>query len=521
MLKALTMRLTGDNLRDYSLAVTRDCVTDLANPTYTASSGRLLVSVLSAKPSAFVLMVAPIMTHIKDNLRHPKAPVHGQDLLKILHVILETRLLLVDTEMSAEDREDLAAVDTFFLSLNDEVYKNTVQLGSKPDASYDHIKMATQAVQGAGALVCQRPAKSQDVSGGATSARLLPERECSEICKALFDIVSASGPGYPRSTGRDELVDDTMKALQRAIRAFPFGFEPLIDEAQKLVRSSWQSSDVSDAVEAITTLGNMVAFVGSSELPATPLSGFGHFVYSIRVFITELYAALDSMASPQIWCALVATLQSVVRYFNDACQATHSNSDSVFSIESLDQVSERYPELSQPGNSHGPQSSMSPTSSVDEIRSEFLLVSLFVTQQLYKRATKTVECHPQTGKPALTLSNDFTGTEQASEYQYLHLVSALAGVVVHEMSESQQLSLRVERHAISLFRADFIGLPETTPDEINSQGFEKSILERGSAWRWLVLEQPNILSLGIIETLRPSVVARLVRFHHIKAPYIH
>ncbi|KAJ3523898.1 hypothetical protein NM208_g12272 [Fusarium decemcellulare] len=518
VLKSLTNRLKGDNLRDYTLSVTRDCVTDLATTMYAASAGRLLVSILSAKPSAFVLMAAPVMTHIKENLRHPKAPVHSQDLLKVLHVLLETRLLLVDSTMTAEEREDFAAIDAFFKPLYDDVYKNTVNLGSKLDTSYDDIKIAASAVQGAGALVCQRPAKSlssPDAAVDAASERLLPEATCSEICESLFAILEKSGPGHPRSAGGDELINDTTKALQRAIRVYPSGFNPLVDRTMALIRSSWRDGGADEAAETIMALGAHVAFVGSSELPLTPRNGFDHFIYSVRLFLSELFTALEAKADPQIWCALAATVQAIIRHFNDACVAKDPNKNLHFKGEPLQRVSQVYPEFDQLGGEKQAESSVGyhtqvpQSASVDEIRTEFLLVSLFISRQLYRRATKVVEAHPQTGKPALGLSDDFTGVDQATGHQYLHLVSTLAGFVLHELNESQQLSLKAETFAISLFREDSIAVPQKASDEQLSSGVQQPGLENSSSWNWLVLEPPNILSLGILQALQPSAVARL------------
>lgn len=512
VLKSLTQRLTGDNLRDHTLSVTRDCVPDLATTMYAASAGRLMISILSSKPGAFVLMAAPVITHIKENLRHPKAPVHSQDLHKVLHVILETRLLLTDSNMTAEEREDFAAIDGFFKSLYSEVYKSAVGLGSKENASYDDLKVATQAVQGAGALVCQRPAKSSDPSNSgasATSERLLPEETCSEICEALFAIVKRSGPGYPRSSTGDELINETVKALQRSIRLFPSGFNGLVDESMKIIRAARQNAGTAEVVDTVTTLGGLIAFVGSSELPSAPRDGFDHFVYSASVFLLELFDTLQSHSDPRIWCALVATIQSIIRHFNDACLASNPDKSIPIEGEPLEAICSAYTVLNQLGEGKPDESSLeyhsrvSQTASVAEIRNEFLLVTLFIVRQLYRRATKVIDTHPQTGKQALSLSDDFANVDQVTGHQYLHLISTLAGFVIHEFSEGQQTSLKAENFAITLFRNDSITIPQKQSDE-------QQVLENGSSWTWLASEALNVLSLGVLQALQPSAVARLV-----------
>jgi DNA repair/transcription protein MET18/MMS19 len=510
VLKSVALRLEGDNLRDYTLAVTRDCVNDLGNTLYTASAGRLLVSVLSAKPSAFVLIAAPAITHIKENLRHPKAPVHSQDLLRILHVVLETRLLLVDTDMSLEDREDFGAVDNYFKPLYHEVYNSVIEKASKPNAAEDDLKTASQAVQGAGALICQKPAKSinpsiEPTNGG--SDRLLPEAESSKICENLFAILSQSGSGHSRSGASDELINETTKALQRAIRSFPSAYKLLVDQAMTIIRSSQKDGGDDEAIQTITSIGAHLAFIGCSELPTVAVNGLKHFIYFTRSFLSELYDALDSKATSKVWCSVVATIQSAIRYFNDACKAADANSELPIEGESwVQKIEERYPELGSSGKNEKETANIE-ASSVAEVRNEFLQVSLFIARQLYRRATKP------TGNGTLGLSDDFNGGDIAAENQYLHLVSTLAGFVVHEMSEPQQLSLQAENLAISLFHEESVTVPEAITDEKKVPGYEESVLQSGSGWDWLVLESLNVLSFSILEALRPSSIDRLVSLH--------
>lgn len=493
-------------MRDYTLNVTRDCVNDLANTTYTASAGRLLVSVLSAKPSAFVLMVTPAITHVKENLRHPKAPMHTQDLLKILHVILETRILLVETEMSSEDREDFAAVDPTFKSLYGDVYRATVQLGAKPDASYDDIKIATQAVPGAGALICQQPAKTLGLPSESTSGdqRLLPDGTCSEIAEALFNILANSATSSSRSTGSDDLVNEATKAVQRAVRVYPSAFKSMVALAIEALDSSWRHGENSAAVAAFSELASQLSFIGCSELPKTSSDGLAQFLYFVQTLLSSLFTIIDNNGSPKVWCAVAAAIQAAVRYFNDACLVSNQSQDSPLDDSWALKVAEKYPQLGQSGNSHTEDSpsSISTLTSTAEIRNEFLLISLFIVRQLYRRATKTVEANSGPGNRALVLSDDFKGSDQASEHQYLHLISVLAGFVIHELSESQQLSLGAEKYLVTLFHDDSITVPETQSNESGPRD--------ASSWSWLVLGRPNILSLGLLEPLRPSVVARLV-----------
>jgi DNA repair/transcription protein MET18/MMS19 len=189
--------------------------------------------------------------------------------------------------------------------------------------------------------------------------------------------------------------------------------------------------------------------------------------------------------------------------------ATNPDKNLPLEDEPLHNIGATYTDLNQLGNEKQAGFSLeyhirvSQTASVAEVRNEFLLVTLFICKQLYRRATKVIETHPQTGKQALSLSDDFANVDQASGHQYLHLISTLAGFAIHEFNESQQTSLKAERFAITLFRDDFVTIPQETPKE-------QTVLENGSSWNWLASEAPNVLSLGILQALQPSAVARLV-----------
>lgn len=512
VLKALATRLKGDNLRDYCLMVTRDCVNDLSNALYTAPAGRLLVSVLSATPSAFVLVVSPAITHIKENLRHPKGPGHSQDLLKILHIILETRLMLVGVEMSVQEKGDFAAIDPSFKSLYDDVYKKPVELGTKHNASYDDQKLSTQAVQGAGALVCQRPATSiasSDDTKGSFGELLLTGDKSLEVCDLLFTIIaqSATGDGQAHTSASDDLVNETTKALQRAVTAYTPGFAPLVQKALNIIRNSWKDQATPD-VATIQTLGPLLAFVGCSELPPSPGDGRSHFLLIVRALYTELVHAIDTKAGIKAWCPLVASLQAAVRCFNDACTKQGAALDkSPWEGTWQAIITTKYPILEKETLETG-TSDITPeeqkSSSVSEVHRDFLLISLYIARQLYRKATRTVDAHPRTGKSALDLSDDFNSSDKPSGSQYLHLLGTLAGFIFHEMSEEQQVSLQAQSYALNLFRDDFVAIPQsgsTAPE---------AVTEKGSSWDWVAVEKLNILSFGILEALRPASVAKLV-----------
>lgn len=281
-MKAATTRLKGDELRGYILTVARDCVDDLSNPTYTTAAGRLLISVLSASASAFVLMVSTAVAHIKENLRHSKSPTHTHDLLKILRVVLETRLLLTKVPMTSQENHDFAATDSLFTTLHEDVFRNLVQMGSKMEVYYDDIKISTEAVQGVAALVCQQagnPSAIREGQGWANSGLLLPDGTCAAICDALFSIASRSCGEMSRKAGSDELVNEAIKALHRAIEAYPLGFRPMVQQCVAIFRENYANPSP-ESIAAIQSLCSILSFVGCSALRPPLRNGMTNFLVS-------------------------------------------------------------------------------------------------------------------------------------------------------------------------------------------------------------------------------------------------
>ncbi|KND92209.1 DNA repair/transcription protein mms19 [Tolypocladium ophioglossoides CBS 100239] len=517
VLKAVTSRLKDEELRDYALTVTRDCVNDLSNPTYTAAAGRLLISVLSANPSAFVLMVAPVLTHIKENLRHPKSPMHSQDLLKILRIILETRLLLMSVQMTDQERADFAAVDPVFKTLYSDVYKKAVELGSTTDASYDDVKLSTEAVQGAGTLVCQRIVTTAITHESQTQAYLLlPEGTCVEICDVLFSIASQPGDEITRNTGSDELVNESIQALQRSIQAYPWGFRSLVERGVATMRESY-SNPSPESVATIQRLCSALACVGYLDLRQSLTNGMRNFLCLSRALARELLAAIDAKADPRIWSVFAGGIHSAALYFNDACMELEPKEGPKTAQDHwLSGLVDKFPELNTIGATAKEEADsrdellvvpeaqrcVPDATSAAELRNDGLLITLYICRLLYRRATKTVEAHPQTGKKALDLSDDFTAADKSAEYRYLHQLSKLVDFVVYQMGTAGLSSPQMETYFLSLFRDDFISVPTSAPEG------QQTTADKDS-WNWLALGPLNVLSFGILKSLRPSGVTRL------------
>lgn len=499
VLKTLATRLEGDNLRDYTLTVTRDCVTDLSNITYAGPSGRLLVAVMSASPSAFVMMVAPTITHLKENLRRPKTPDHNQDLLKILHVVLETRLLLSGVAMTDQEKTEFAAVDSVFKNLYNDVLRNPVQAGSKNASGEDELMTSMRAVQAVGALVGQVSVPT--VVDPTASSRLLPDSVCLEVCNDLFTIFTQTGWSREKKRGTDDVLNETTRSLHRVVEAYPDGFGMLLDQSMSIIRGECLGNSPS-AVSAIRTLGPLQAFVGCSTLPKAPAQSLDRFLRLSVAFANELIAAIDANSDPTIRSALSAGIESAFRYFNEACAAAQPDASAfTYGGSWVEHITSRYPSLSKLGSQTADEVMTDAASSrsltVEETRQDFLLAGLAITRQVYLSVTVGSTSESNQGVTLRQSSSD-----KAAEHRFLHHVASLAGFLIHEMTEAQQTAVGAQDLALNLFQGDVVDISAVQQGDASSD----------AKWDWFVTGETNVLAFGMFEALRPASVAALVRY---------
>ncbi|CEJ90159.1 hypothetical protein VHEMI05960 [[Torrubiella] hemipterigena] len=498
VLKTLTTRLKENDLRDYILNVTRDCVGDLSSAMYAGAAGRLLVSVLSASPVAFVQMAAPTVTHIKESLRHPKSITHSQDLYKIIRVVLQTRILLMELHTDTATQKDFAAVDSVFKSLYHDIFSSALARGSKDGPSEEDIKVATAAVHGAGALVCQRAAIAP---GEETNdpLSLLPEKTCSEICEALFQIPLHHYTTHSSEAGVDELINETTEALQKAVVAHPAAFATTVSKFQSLLKST-QGSSTETTVDLIEGLGPLLAYVGCSELPKNVGYGVFQFLSLSGLFTRELSQSVAAGTSPKIWCALMAGLENTIKYYGDALTKTDVDREAAFNGQEsntfdADAISSKIT------SSYGSLLGLGASGSVEygDLKSTLPITSagahqtyIEVGYALLKHFFSSVT----TGTQTLTLSAEFNGKDTASEQQYLHMLGDLASSFIHELSEVQQVDLKIHERSLDLFQTT-VKLPVGDAMAVDE------------TWEWLVNTPVNALFYGMIESTRPEVITKI------------
>ncbi|EEY20010.1 conserved hypothetical protein [Verticillium alfalfae VaMs.102] len=478
VIRTIAEKLTGNDLRDFALTVQRDCLDDLSNPTYATGSGKLLVAVHGAKPSAFAIMVSPTLTHVKENLRHTRSSEHTRSLLALSNALLRLRAALVDPSMTADDLQAFRSTEPAFVSLHREAYALPFHQATNPGAPKDVVSIGLEAIEGMGLLVIQPSASS-----GSKFGLMLREEAASEICSELSTFLFAAQHDAA-SESTSALVDQTLFALQKASIIFPPVFPKLVSDSSTVCRSA-ASRSPAELQATLHYILPKLAFTGCSEIPKSG-EKTEHLVLLLGTFLKQLNSSFDSEATANVWVEYAIGVQAAMRYFRDACEAslgrtiktelrqgnerqqnedaTREKADPHFSAERWVQyVSQRFPSLvtvqTQEALSElksGDIETSAAEVAADQLIGDFLLISLFVIRQLYRRATAVV--FPEDNMSAsIALSSDFkegSDEEKQNQDQYLQLLSDTAKFIVSQMDRSQQDALSLIEDVPSLFHSD-------------------------------------------------------------------
>ncbi|KAL0936472.1 DNA repair transcription protein [Colletotrichum truncatum] len=544
VIRTIAKRLTGDELRDFALTVQRDCLEDLANPIYTAASGKLLISVHSAKPSAFALMIAPSVTHIKENLRHTKSPEHTKNLLILLNSLLELRQVLIggDVELNAEDAAAFRSTEPMLAPLHKQAYLSPFQQAVQEGAQKEEITIGQQAIKGMGLMVCQRAAQT-----GHSNQPMLPEATLSEICDDLAKVILQAPERYATDELRSNLVDEAVVALQKATMAYPPALSKLIEESFRICEPYIASPETTSVIGLVETLQQVIpklAFISCSEVPRQGRK-FENYVLLLSMLLKNLQSMLDVKAPPQVWSVFASGIHMTMRYYRDATHAYIPRSEALnfddkrFHPETwVDYVAGRYPVLPRIDNDKSEPAAVGETMDIDseesgldnasdELHGDFILISLFVVRQLYRRTTRIISYADDT-ELSLELSSDFTSKDpdgRSFEDRYLHFIGTMATFVIREMNELEQTALLLNEEVVTLFRGDDEYL-HSDPVQVHpwaNAHLRDAMLRTFSPERSYSMRNPPkfpisgfshgrtvVLSLGIVQPLHPTVVQRLV-----------
>ncbi|TDZ29672.1 MMS19 nucleotide excision repair protein-like protein [Colletotrichum spinosum] len=541
VIRTIAKRLTGDELRTFALSVQRDCLEDLANPIYTAASGKLLISVHSAKPSAFALMIAPSVTHVKENLRHTKSPEHTKNLLILLNSLLELRQALIGngTKLTPEDAEGFKATEPMLAPLYKQAYLPSFQSAMEKGAQKEDVAIGQQAIKGMGLMVCQRAAQS-----GLSMRPMLPEATLSEICDDLAGVLLKTPEQHAADELRVNLVDEAVLALQKATMTYQPALKKLIEDSFRVCDPYLASPERASTSDSIWTLEQLIpklAYISCSELPRQE-DKFENYVLLLRVLLNNLQSVLDMGAPPQVWSVIASGIQMTMRYYRDALHVSIPRStapnfdDKRFHPDTwVNYVATRFAELPRVDgevpvaaddamdiDSHA----KSANNTSDEVHGDFILVSLFVVRQLYRRATRIVSYADDT-EISLELSDDFASKDydvRTLEDRYLHFIGSMATYVIREMNELEQTALLLNEEVVTLFRGDDEYLPSVSAQQHPwaSSQLRDAMLRTFSPQAYKIRNPPQfpisglsqgraiVLSLGVVQPLHPLAIQRLV-----------
>jgi DNA repair/transcription protein MET18/MMS19 len=511
VIRAMTARLDGDELRNFVLTVLRECLEDLGNPTYAAEMGKLLVCAAGAKAAAFVMIVTPAVKTVKENLRHTRSNDHRRDLLALLNSILDVRLLFVGSRASpvVGDVDGLKATDPNLVGLYDEVYKPNLDTNKA---------VSKKAIEGMGLLMCQPSAVAEGLL-------LLPEAALEDITTTL---------GHILTDPANDLADDAMVSMQKSCVAWPPALSALLGSSFAHIHTTPSTENA----EELMTLLSRLSYVSCSELPKKG-NKLEYYVLFLSHLLENMHRSLSNSDGPsQLWIIYPAAVQAAVRYVRDALKGelgadalTAEFPGSISQGSWVAYISSRYPSMpliDSPRSDGGAGQTIGEESaSLPQV--DFLLLSLFVTRQLYRWSTHIVEIS-ETSEGSdetilgLSLSDEVLkdGNDGPWRDQYLHFLAALATLVVGQLSKENQARLCLHEDVATLFRGNDTWKSKSSPSEDISYravafralshgfGFEKGDLtdippSLGS--RYLL---PASLSLGVLQPLYPEVVRLLV-----------
>lgn len=525
VLRTLANKIEGRQFDMYASMVLETSISDLQNPAYTAQAGRLVLGVLGTSSKSFAYMAYKVLRTIRDELSRPQSTSHAQDHIKLLHVLLITRRTLLAQSSDSTEQLNLASSDLILQTLYPDHLKLHLQVGKIASITTDDIKFTAMTLECAGELVAQTTAtnttQSQPITGH--SRRLLMSHSlCSEICQDLFAVLKEVLKGDTSNVNRTPLKVAVTAALSRAVHAFPDGFEPLVHNIVSVVQKHL-SNPIDDAADLMQVLGTSISFIGLSKLPNPPARGLEHYILYLTTLKEQLFTLLGVKGHPSLLLALTTVMWASANIFNDACKAENPVKD-VFSLPESWQTSitARYPTVTGKGlplqaldtnesmleTSHSQQTSVAPEQSskdVGQIRDDSLFITLSIIQQLLNRFLRPASINVK--RHVLSLNDELAASREGVDS--FRVLSELAGFVVHEISEAQQIGAGIADQVVNLFHQD----GATTSSNQQSQGAtveSDTTLSNDLDWSWLLFEDVGLLAAGILRNLRPAAIKKLV-----------
>ncbi|CAK7208912.1 hypothetical protein SBRCBS47491_000258 [Sporothrix bragantina] len=504
-------------LKDFVGLVLADCISDLANSTFTTPAGRLLNSTMLGGFGAYNLVASSIIGTLKKDLQQAQTVNHTRDLVGVLNLVLRTRQALVtaadratpaattltaaEVEFHTNDSAIVGLLDSVYLRLWNNTLKDatgtaatTADTPGRPQQSQDPVVL-TEVIRGLAALVVQRGPRPFTSDASSTARPLLCKPpQCTRVFETLAPRILISYSSVAQQGAAEEglsqteflsLAHEAMVALQVATMVYPEGFTFLVERTVSTITgapsgpiASHSLLSLTSAPDALSSLRDTlarVAYIGCSTIstvaedPDSSSKSLFHFLTLTQALFTTLERLLDAKVSFQISNAVLSGIYGAALNLRDA--------------------------FAQRGV--GPDKAKKPIAAEETIEDITTLQRLFqayisegtsIVRRLYLRAT-TVDA-----MQLIALSADFDAaasdaTTTEDQDQYLHQLAGLATFVVRDLSEDQQKEAQLHEAAFTLFQADYKG----------SLTFFHG-LQGGRV---------DVLSLGILKGLWPSAIAAL------------
>lgn len=488
-----------EELQGFINLVLADCVDDFANPTYTKNAGQLASAVIASDIRAFVLATPRLLDSLRNNIRQPKSPQHTRDLLDLLNTVMKARQALVVDQGSSE--ASFASKAGFQVPENilDDIYVRLWRENMVEQPTTEQVTVLREVINGLALLIGQ-----DSVSPDGSVQRAYDDARCREICMTLSHRIVNSlvlSPAGDSNTAAD-LERETVLALQKAVTAYPKGFEFIVTQSMKTIRSrDWRGTPSQRSIKALTELSRRLAFVGCSEIPSgsTPLL---NFVCLTGAWLQTLQLWFQSKVGFEITIIALQGILGAMLNFKDACSKDPLGNSPVEPIpltkDSLEQdivtALPKFPRVDDDVDTSVELDQLiSPIRISSDLTSsyrDYLKVSLFTCSHLYRRATKLVSVQ-DTETSALGLSSDFVSQDRGAldaEDAYLHQLAGLATFLIRDLSPPEQVSLGLQDDVFNLF---------------HTQGVKQS-------WSDVDQGRTSILSMGILRAVHPAVISKLV-----------
>ncbi|KAI0136377.1 Dos2-interacting transcription regulator of RNA-Pol-II-domain-containing protein [Xylariales sp. AK1849] len=522
----LTNRLDEEDLQAFFATAWADLSEDLANPTYTASAGRMLTAIAGSSHKSFALTSKPAVAQITDTLKHSKSTSHQAELLTLLNAMLLVRSAFT------RDTSGLLQDELFGNALFEGIYGRLWTEWTQSTHSTERLSVMYKLVDGMSYLT------TQSTSDGSN------RRLCSDdVCNRIF-----SWLGKPSITCRlekkrflqgsldneqEELGSAASLALARVAPSYPAGFQQLLVQflnSITIVAETRIPSLIHG--EAVREAGKRLAYIGCSAT-ACGTSPIANFVLLINALLEGLHRLLR--VSPHFWTPLIDSIHIAIHESLSSLAAKLSDEKLKEPDISPDTTTEGrewfsgfnsqvngLPEIDQDvlGNLDEASESLDKLGrDMSLAYQQFLGYSLFVMVQLYRRfvsleviesatADTTIGTELIIKDAVIHLSSEFDGFNSLystePQYRYLHQLGRLATTVIRSFSANDQKHLRLDENVYLLFQGR-----TKTPDGVVQN------LTLGENWAVIKhshgadVHQTAPLVLGIIQGLWPTVLEKV------------